>query len=196
MNQILHLYLLVAQLGCLVIFTTICESLFELETKVLYICLNNDILEFKQLQYRFSLFNVERYESNILFVLIRNINLLFKQFKKSLEKFDSNYTRKALYICLKNDMLEFQLLEYRFYLFNVEKYKSLLHLCSLEAQSCCLDILTTICQGLFELVTKKLYISLKNDMLKFKQLEYRFSLFKVENINKIFHLYSLYTQSC
>ena len=58
------------------------------------------------LENRFYLFNVEKYELNILFVLIRYIDLLFKQFKKSLKKFDSNYTRKALYISLKNDIFE------------------------------------------------------------------------------------------
>ena len=58
------------------------------------------------LENRFYLFNVEKYEYNILFVLIRYIDLLFKQFKKSLKKFDSNYTRKALYISLKNDIVE------------------------------------------------------------------------------------------
>ena len=58
------------------------------------------------LENRFYLFNVEKYELNILFVLIRYIDLLFKQFKKSLKKFDSNYTRKALYISLKNDIVE------------------------------------------------------------------------------------------
>ena len=63
-------------------------------------------MEFKLLENRFYQFNVEEYESYTSFLLDICIDLIFKQFPISLKKFDSNYTRKALYISLENDIVE------------------------------------------------------------------------------------------
>ena len=56
----------------------------------------------------------------------------------------------------------------------------ILNLYLLDAQACCLDILTTICESLFELHPNVFYICHKNDIVAVLTVKYRFYLFNVE----------------